>query len=215
MMPDDVANLIYKEIYNDSLNLIKKKMTTQREYDFCYKKTDIDLLTDAISHSKVLNAILKKIIDWLNENVRCLEYEDYQEEDDVAFGEPFDIRDYRVTGKDKRPVIIREDVKCYEDGKVFYTHLGEKPPVCEITYQVLELIFKDGVPFAEWHNECKINKGRLYNLIDLMIIDNDAVDNMRKMLSTEGRQQFDFVIAINHLIRRTNNPYGKNKRHYE
>ena len=109
MMPDDIAVLIYKEVFRSSLNLINKPKTL-REYGFLYQRMDEPPVGYDI--------YIDPIINYLNENVIQEQRTVY---DDDNFVDMI-CMDYYVIGKDGKKVVISED-QYDEDYDKYYRYV--------------------------------------------------------------------------------------------
>lgn len=126
MMPDDIAVLIYKEVFNDSLIRINKPKT-QRDYGFSYQK---------VSNSPCrFDNEINKIVGYLNDNVIQNPRIIY---DENGWVEQM-YMDYYIAN-DGEHVVISED-EYDEDYDKYYKYVKNITNHNEISKKVIELIF--------------------------------------------------------------------------
>ena len=126
MMPDDIAILIYKQVFNDSLTIINKPKS-QRVYGFSYNK---------ISNSPCrFDNEIDKIIDYLNDNVIQNQRIIY---DENAWIEQM-YMDYYIDNNGEKIVISEDEYD--EDYDKYYKYVKDITNHNEISKKVIELIF--------------------------------------------------------------------------
>lgn len=123
MMPDDVAILIYKQVFQNTLDAIAMPKT-QRMYGFTYHAKNVDEDDEHIM----------QIVDYLNNNV-VKEYRLALFEDGCTENE---YMDYYIIDANGDRIIISEDI--YDDDcDNYYTYARCPDDYREISRKVLEL----------------------------------------------------------------------------
>jgi hypothetical protein len=112
MMPDDIAVMIYKEVFRSSLSLINKPKT-QREYGFSYKRRT----HHPSKPTSPWNYHIDKVIEYLNENVIQEPTILYDEDGDEVI-----CMDYYVISKDGEKIVISQD-QYDEDYDEYYKYV--------------------------------------------------------------------------------------------
>lgn len=127
MIPDDVALLIYKQIFNDSL-LIINKPKSQRNYGFSYQKVS--------NNPCRFDNEIDEIIDYLNNNIIQNKRDIYDESGwiDQTF------MDYYIIDNDDEKILISED-QYDEDYDKYYRYVKDFTNNNEISKKVIEVIF--------------------------------------------------------------------------
>ena len=164
MMPDDIAVLIYKEVFRSSLNLISKPKTL-REYGFVYQRM--------YEPTGGYDIYIDPIINYLNENViqeQRIVYEDDGYVDMICM-------DYYVIGKDGKKVVISED-QYDEDYDKYYRYVDDSlSQHDEISKEVVKLALR-----LTPENAAKLDNEDYTQFMDII---NDCVarNNLRLRLS--------------------------------
>ena len=110
MMPDDIAVMIYKEVFRSSLNIINKPKT-QREYGFAYQRMG----EPPVGYDLFIEVIIK----YLNEYV-IQEPSIFYDED----GDEIICMEYYVIGNDGEKILISRD-QYDEDYDLYYRYVKD------------------------------------------------------------------------------------------
>jgi hypothetical protein len=179
MMPDDIANLIYKQVFNGCVKEIKRG-ATYRKYGFKYELTKD---AEAVIDNTEIMSILNTIINYLNENViqkdtTITDFNDDDEEYEVCF------RHYLLTDEPKSipmNILVKTYHRRYESLNADYKN--------EINNKVLEKIFNGKIPTAIWNWETQDYE-----------LEGDMISNINKMIRRSNYKH----PAIDDVIK----PYG-------
>ena len=191
MMPDDIAVLIYKEVFRSSLNLINKPKTL-REYGFVYQRR-------LITTPSVWDYYIDKVINYLNENV--IQEQRVVYEDDGFVNEIW--MDYYLIGKNGEKIVISED-QYDEDYDKYYKYMKNSlifhdELTSDIIMLALNLNPEDGVIdlCLKFHIKAKIGRSNMtlrlmtFDVPDDLPIETQAWLMARQPKREEGRLWID------------------------